>query len=262
MVASSLILNQAPGDSGRGSSRRRLITLIFVDRAQALAIMVVIRRELPRTRVAGPARKACRIGAHEDSPLPCAIPAADPWCLYRVHDDSLVTSGGPLERARWSVGCGALGRYTDGPNEAEQLPAHRGNDLLFRLASGQQLRIAGVQAVLRFPGDRLDLLALIALPSAQGGTDARTVPIGPGRFDHDPAQVRVAGFADRTALDPRPARVLSRSDAAVAHQLPRLRKARQFPDLGHDRYCADLGDSAQALQRLDHCTHLHRQRLD
>ena len=49
------------------------------------AIMVVIRRELPRTKIAGPAKKACRIGAHEDSPLPCAIPAADPWCLYRVH---------------------------------------------------------------------------------------------------------------------------------------------------------------------------------
>ncbi len=50
--------------------------------------MVVIRRELPRTRIAGPAMKAWRIDLHEDSPLPCAIPAADPWCLYRVHDDS------------------------------------------------------------------------------------------------------------------------------------------------------------------------------
>ena len=45
------------------------------------AIMVVIRRELPRTKDAGPAVKACRIGNDEDSPLPCATPAADRLCL-------------------------------------------------------------------------------------------------------------------------------------------------------------------------------------
>jgi hypothetical protein len=37
----------AQAGSGRGSDARRLISLIFVDRARALAIMVVIRRELP-----------------------------------------------------------------------------------------------------------------------------------------------------------------------------------------------------------------------
>src|SRR5207237_1669924 len=45
---------------------RRLITLIFADRAE-LAVMVVIRRELPRTRVAGPARGLSR-RSHEDPP--------------------------------------------------------------------------------------------------------------------------------------------------------------------------------------------------
>jgi hypothetical protein len=38
---------QAQADSGGGSDLRRLITLIYVDRVWALAIMVVIRRELP-----------------------------------------------------------------------------------------------------------------------------------------------------------------------------------------------------------------------
>src|SRR5271170_673327 len=102
-------LCQAPGDSGRGSDCRRLITLIFVDRAQALAIMVVIRRELPRTSLAGPAKKACRIGGHEDSPLPCAIPAADPWCLYRVHKTVSLTSGRTFKRAAWRFGLRTLG---------------------------------------------------------------------------------------------------------------------------------------------------------
>src|SRR5438046_10494486 len=45
---------------------RRLITLIFADRAE-LAVMVVIRRELPRTRVAGPARGLSHRSA-EDPP--------------------------------------------------------------------------------------------------------------------------------------------------------------------------------------------------
>jgi hypothetical protein len=48
--------------------------------------MVVIRRELPRTSVAGLAVKAGRIEQDEDSPLPCAIPAADRLCLDRVHE--------------------------------------------------------------------------------------------------------------------------------------------------------------------------------
>src|SRR5258708_19293015 len=59
--------------------------LIFVDRVQGLAIMVVIRRELPRTNSAGPAATACRIAYREDSPLPYANRAADHLRLNRVH---------------------------------------------------------------------------------------------------------------------------------------------------------------------------------
>ena len=36
---------------------RRLIILIFADRASRPAVMVVIRRDLPRTRDAGPAKR-------------------------------------------------------------------------------------------------------------------------------------------------------------------------------------------------------------
>jgi len=47
-----------PVKQSRRQSRlllRRLITLIFADRALRPAVMVVIRRELPRTRNANPA---------------------------------------------------------------------------------------------------------------------------------------------------------------------------------------------------------------
>ena len=48
---------------------RRLITLICADRAQRLAVMVVIRRELPRTSIAGLAGWAGRIVSVEGSPV-------------------------------------------------------------------------------------------------------------------------------------------------------------------------------------------------
>src|SRR5438552_7980528 len=54
--------------SRRRSKRphRRLITLLFADRAE-LAVMVVSRRELPRTSAAGPAKGLSRRSA-EDPP--------------------------------------------------------------------------------------------------------------------------------------------------------------------------------------------------
>ena len=94
------------------------------------------------------------------------------------------------------------------------------------------------------------------------GAKSGAMPVGPGRLDDDPTQVRAAGFADSPASGSLPARVLARDDAAVAHQLPGVLKARHLPKLSHDRHGADLGDPAQALQRLDHCAHLLRQRLD
>src|SRR5437879_12591438 len=52
-VGSSLFAEQTRRRSRRLC--RRLITLIFADRALKPAVMVVIRRELPRTSVASPA---------------------------------------------------------------------------------------------------------------------------------------------------------------------------------------------------------------
>jgi hypothetical protein len=49
--SSSVPLGEAEQTAAEGASIRRLITLIFVDRDKP-AIMVVIRRELPRTRIA------------------------------------------------------------------------------------------------------------------------------------------------------------------------------------------------------------------
>ena len=67
---------KAQGVSGGAVRMRRLITLIFVDRDEP-AIMVVIRRELPRTTGAGSVHELARIGSDEGSPLPWTLAAAD-----------------------------------------------------------------------------------------------------------------------------------------------------------------------------------------
>ena len=106
--------------------------------------MVVSRRELPRTSIAGPAVMACRIGAYEDSPLPCAIPAADHLRLNGVHRLPAAISRRALERAAWCLRLRALSGNTDGPDKPQQFSADRGDHLLLRFAFGEQLRIPGM----------------------------------------------------------------------------------------------------------------------
>ena len=118
------------------------------------------------------------------------------------------------------------------PDEAEQLTPHRGHDLLLVLApSPSSTPVATVQPVLRLPGDRLHLLAQPFLALAQRGTLAGPMAVGPGRLDHDAPQVRVARLGDRPAPHLVPARVLARHHAAVAHQLSRMREARELSEL-------------------------------
>ena len=96
--------------------------------------MVVIRRELPRTNSAGPAATACRIAYREDSPLPCASPAADHLRLNRVHRLIRVTSCRVLKCTTWDLRLRALCGNADGPDEAQQLSPHGGDSLLLHFA--------------------------------------------------------------------------------------------------------------------------------
>ena len=101
--------------------------------------MVVIRRELPRTKSAGRAVKAGRIGGVEDSPAPCAIPAADHLCLCRVHGICRGASGGALELL---CSLRTLELNANRPDEAAQLSAYGGNNLLL-FASGPAFEARG-----------------------------------------------------------------------------------------------------------------------
>src|ERR1019366_516648 len=105
-----------------------------------------------------------------------------------------------------------------------------------------------MQSMLRSPGDRFDRLALPALARCQPRTDRWAVPIGPSRLGHDAPQVRIAGLADRAALHALTAGVLARDNAGIAHELACTAKARELPELSHQRHRRDLRYPAQALQ--------------
>src|SRR5436190_3746943 len=131
---------------------RRLITLIFADRA-GLAVMVVIRRELPRTRVAGPATGLSRRSAEDP---PSRVPPD-----RRPHCSSILIRVLPVVRAalgaRGRATCGVLlDVHTDRPDKAEELAADRGHDLRGGFPLGDQSRVASVQPVLCLPGERFE----------------------------------------------------------------------------------------------------------
>jgi hypothetical protein len=101
---------------------RRLITLIFAGQNR----MVMIRRELPRTKSAGWVRKPYRIEAEEGgSPsrgLCTAIGSA-----VRTHFESRLCRRKDLLLL--------FDRHSDGPDETQQFPPHRSDDLIFVFAT-------------------------------------------------------------------------------------------------------------------------------
>ena len=220
--------------------------------------MVVIRRELPRTSGADPAAMGLSHSGDEDSPLPCAAPAADRLCLYRVHE--LLAASRPSGSSPY-LPLVTLELTADRPDEAEQLPAESGDDLLLVFTLGQQRSITGMQAMLRAPGDGLDRLARAALAGCQRRADVGTMSVAPGRLGHDTPQVRVARLADRAAAHALAAGMLARDDAGVTHQLAGMTKARDLPQLRHQRHRRDLRHPTQALQPGDDLPQLLGHRL-
>src|SRR2546426_4020005 len=205
---------------------RRLITLIFADRARRPAVMVVIRRELPRTSIAHSAIGLSHRSV-EDPPFrgPLDRPLIGSIFIMGGSD-----SGG-LRRAPRRSPVLLLHVHPDGPDEAQQLARHRGDHLLLGLALADQPAIAAVQAVLRLPGDRLDLLAQPGLALQQLAAHRRPVPVRPGRLPDDAPHGRVAGLGDGAPPDPLATRVLPGHSAAVSHQLPRIPEPRLRPHL-------------------------------
>jgi len=122
---------------------RRLITLICAGRNR----MVMIRRELPRTKCAGWGRSPFRIETDEGSPSrgSCTvIGAAVQKCILVS-----ISGGGFLSLFRFCC---------NGPDEAQQFAPQCCYDLILVLAAGREGLVSLMQSLLRFPGNLLHLL--------------------------------------------------------------------------------------------------------
>src|SRR4051812_48735754 len=179
----------------------------------------MIRRELPRTRNASSGARPYRIKLRRVllavSPS-LATEAASKKC-------NACFSGSFRLRLRF-------GFDGNGPSKAQQFTSNSSDDLGFILAGRRELFIACTQTPLRLPGDVLDFLLQALLSFQQKAAHPRFVLVGPGCFDHHSSQMSVAGLGDSASLDAVAARVFTRNQPAVAHQLTRILRRGFFPN--------------------------------
>src|SRR5690349_5798284 len=196
---------QRRSSTGGGEEQvRRLITLISAGRNRT----IVIRRELPRTRNASSGARPYRIKHRRVLLSVSPSPAADAGSKTC----KIFFSGSLLLRFCFRF-------YGNRPGEAQQLTGNGRDDLRFIFAVSCEFLVAGTQTPLRLPGNVFDFLIEALLSFQQKAAYPRFVLIRPGRFDQHTPQMRVAGFGDAAALDAVAAGVLTRDQAAVAHQL-------------------------------------------
>src|ERR1700680_1092512 len=129
---------------------------------------------------------------------------------------------------------------TDSPDEAPQLSSYCGHNLWLVLPSCEESSIPQVQSVLRLPGDLFDFFAQAHLSFQQVSTAPRPELIGPRCLDDHTSEMGVTSLGDASAKTTLATGVLARHEAAVAHQLPGFREARDLSQFGHDRHRRDL----------------------
>src|SRR5882762_552066 len=251
------LFGQVRGKRHRWRSRRsarRLINLIFAGRNR----MLIIRRELPRTKKAGLVIetyciKRMRVLLFVGPSTATSTAYLPSLSLGGVNGLAALISG----RRRQGVVL-VLRHYAKGPDKTQEFPPDGGYDLGLVFPLAEQLSIAAMQSMLGFPGNLFHLRAEVGLSFQKIASQPRSELIGPGGFDHDASQMSVARLGD-PGLDPAgAARVFAGNQAAVTHELSGAGEARQFADFGDDGDGTDLGDPAKRLQGLDHGAHARR----
>src|SRR5258708_10043122 len=151
-----------------------------------------------------------------------------------------------VRRAGWrlrdSLGVARLrfDGHPDCPNEPQQLTRNRCHDLRLILPPREESLEPSMQAMLRLPRDLEDARTEANVPLPELVAHGRPPAIGPRGFDDDPAQMRIAGFGDAPGAAALARGVLTRDQAAVAHQLWRALESREVADFGHDGHGGDL----------------------
>ena len=115
-----------------------------------------------------------------------------------------------------------------------------------------------MESVLRVPGLLDDGGRRAALPVAERVPEKGMMPIVPGRFDEDPAQVGIAGFGDVATRPGGATRVLGRDEAGEGHDPRRRGKPAGIAEFGGDRQGREIVDAAETPEPLD----ARSQRLD
>jgi hypothetical protein len=112
-----------------------------------------------------------------------------------------------------------LGLDGNGPDKAQQFSSDCGHDPPRMLACHAQLQVALAQAILRLPCYFGDLCRNPLVSFAQPGSDSGPVSTAPGRFHHDPSEVRIAALGNAALSLALAAGVSARKYSATARSL-------------------------------------------
>src|SRR6267154_204161 len=227
-------------------STRRLITLIFAGRNR----MLMIRRELPRTRSADWARRACRIKVTRVLLIENASTATGTAFLARKETCLMGSVGLSSDSLVFRFYFDA-----DDPDKTQQLSSYCRYDLRFVFATCEKFSVAQMQSVLSFPSNVSDLLAQSGLTFEQVAAQPRAELISPSRFDNHSSKMRVASLRNAARPSCRTTGIFTRNQAAVGHELPGGAETRDFTKLGNDGNRGDLCNAPKGLESGNHGAH-------
>jgi hypothetical protein len=181
--------------------------------------MLIIRRELPRTKNAGLVIetyciKRMRVLLFVGPSTATSTAYLPSLSLGGVNGLAALISGSRRQGVVL-----VLRHYANGPDKTQEFPPDGGYDLGLVFPLAEQLSIAAMQSMLGFPGNLFHLWAEVGLSFQKIASQPRSELIGPGGFDHDASQMSVARLGD-PGLDPAGAAgVFAGNQAAVTHEL-------------------------------------------
>src|SRR5260370_6740020 len=242
-------------------SSRRLITLVFAGRNR----MHIIRRELPLTEfadlVSAKLVSILETRCTKDTRVLLLMSPAIATSIARSINISMVdvaatTSSSHPVVVGFVFGV-VIGFSPDAnlPDEAEQLTTNCSDDLRLVLARAEQGAIARMQSMLSLPGDLFRFGSNVGLSLQQVTAQPRSELIGPGSLHQHASQVSVTGLGDAALITMSSTRVFPGNQPAVTHQLFGAAETGELNNFRGQSSGADLGDTAQCLQRLDDLAH-------
>ena len=119
-----------------------------------------------------------------------------------------------------SSGGGALHLVTDFPDDSGEFAGDGNLDLVMVHEALLELDVAGVEAVLRLPGDFPDPPRLVFLAHGERGADRHALAVVDGKLNKYPAEMGIAAFGtERSEMDRSERDVPRRGATGGEHQM-------------------------------------------